>query len=108
MSGGEKRKLYLLITLMRNPNFLILDEPTNDLDIYTLQRLEEFLENYLGCVLVVSHDRFFLDKVIEHLFVLQGDGKIVDYPGNYSDYLQSHQVKEKRGTGDNPSNSQKF
>jgi ATP-binding cassette subfamily F protein uup len=105
LSGGEKRKLYLLITLMRNPNFLILDEPTNDLDIYTLQRLEEFLENYQGCVLVVSHDRFFLDKVIDHLFVLEGDGKIVDYPGNYSDYLQSRQLKEKRGASDNPSNS---
>ena len=96
LSGGEKRKLYLLITLMRNPNFLILDEPTNDLDIYTLQRLEEFLENYQGCVLVVSHDRFFLDRVIDHLFVFEGDGKIVDFPGNYTDFLQSRQQKQKK------------
>ncbi len=96
LSGGEKRKLYLLITLMRNPNFLILDEPTNDLDIYTLQRLEEFLDNYQGCVLVVSHDRFFLDRVIDHLFVFEGDGKIVDFPGNYTDYLQSRQQKQKK------------
>ena len=96
LSGGEKRKLYLLITLMRNPNFLILDEPTNDLDIYTLQRLEEFLENYQGCVLVVSHDRFFLDRVIDHLFVLEGDGKIADYPGNYSDYLHKRSSKAPR------------
>lgn len=96
LSGGEKRKLYLLITLMRNPNFLILDEPTNDLDIYTLQRLEEFLQNYQGCVLVVSHDRFFLDRVIEHLFVFEGNGKIADYPGNYSDYLQNRALREKK------------
>ncbi|MGC8865536.1 MAG: ribosomal protection-like ABC-F family protein [Bacteroidales bacterium] len=96
LSGGEKRKLYLLITLMRNPNFLILDEPTNDLDIYTLQRLEEFLQNYQGCVLVVSHDRFFLDRVIDHLFVFEGNGKIADYPGNYSDYLQSRAGREKK------------
>lgn len=95
LSGGEKRKLYLLITLMRNPNFLILDEPTNDLDIFTLQRLEEFLQNYQGCVLVVSHDRFFLDRVIEHLFVFEGNGKIADYPGNYSDYLQNRTLREK-------------
>ena len=86
LSGGEKRRLYLAITLMRNPNFLILDEPTNDLDIVTLSVLEEYLMNFKGCLIVVSHDRFFLDRVTEHLFVIEPEGKITDFPGDYSTY----------------------
>ena len=86
LSGGEKRRLYLCTILMRNPNFLILDEPTNDLDIMTLNVLEEYLKSFTGCVIVVSHDRFFLDKIVDHLFVFDGDGVIKDFPGNYSDY----------------------
>lgn len=88
LSGGEKRRLYLLTVLMKNPNFLILDEPTNDLDIATLQTLEDFLENFSGCVLVVSHDRYFMDKMIDHLFVFEGNGEIKDYPGTYSQYRE--------------------
>jgi ATP-binding cassette subfamily F protein uup len=88
LSGGEKRRLYLCTVLMQNPNFLILDEPTNDLDITSLQVLEEYLSAFSGCVLVVSHDRFFIDSVVEHLFVFEGNGKIKDYPGNYSDYSE--------------------
>lgn len=88
LSGGEKRRLYLLTLLMHNPNFLILDEPTNDLDIVSLQVLEEFLVNYPGCVVVVSHDRFFMDKIVEHLFVFEGKGVISDFPGNYSSYRE--------------------
>ncbi|WP_417163731.1 ABC-F family ATP-binding cassette domain-containing protein, partial [Segatella sp.] len=86
LSGGEKRKLYLCTVLMRNPNFLVLDEPTNDLDIVTLQVLEEYLQNFKGCVIVVSHDRYFMDKVVDHLLVFKGQGDIRDFPGNYSDY----------------------
>ncbi len=86
LSGGEKRRLYLCTILMRNPNFLILDEPTNDLDIMTLNVLEEYLKSFTGCVIVVSHDRFFMDKIVDHLFVFDGDGVIKDFPGNYSDY----------------------
>jgi len=86
LSGGEKRRLYLLTLLMQNPNFLILDEPTNDLDIITLEKLEEFLLNYNGCLIIVSHDRYFIDKLVDHLFVFEGDGKITDFTGNYSDY----------------------
>ena len=86
LSGGEKRRLYLMTILIRNPNFLILDEPTNDLDIATLQTLEEFLENYAGCVLIVSHDRYFMDKLVDHVFVFEGDGVIKDFPGSYSEY----------------------
>ncbi len=86
ISGGEKRRLYLLTILMQQPNFLILDEPTNDLDIFTLQVIEEFLQEYTGCLLIVSHDRFFLDKIVDHLFVFQGDGTIKDYNGNYTQY----------------------
>lgn len=86
LSGGEKRRLFLLTVLMKNPNFLILDEPTNDLDIVTLQTLEEFLEEFKGCVLIVSHDRYFIDRLVDHTFVLEGDGKIKDYPGNYTEY----------------------
>ncbi|MBA3662692.1 MAG: ABC-F family ATP-binding cassette domain-containing protein [Bacteroidetes bacterium] len=86
LSGGEKRRLYLLTILMKNPNFLILDEPTNDLDIVTLQTLEDFLEEFKGCVLIVSHDRYFIDRLVDHTFVLEGTGTIKDYPGNYTEY----------------------
>ena len=93
MSGGEKRKLYLCTVLMKNPNFLVLDEPTNDLDIVTLQILEEYLQDFPGCVIVVSHDRYFMDKVVDHLLVFKGDGIIQDFPGNYSQYRQWSQLQ---------------
>jgi len=86
LSGGEQRRLYLCTVLMENPNFLILDEPTNDLDIMTLNVLEEYLKSFAGCVIIVSHDRFFMDKIVDHLFVFEGDGKITDFPGNYTIY----------------------
>jgi len=86
LSGGERRRLYLLQILMSNPNFLILDEPTNDLDIITLNILEEYLEDYEGCAIIISHDRYFMDKIVDHLFILQGDGKVKDYNGKYTDY----------------------
>ena len=86
LSGGERRKLYLCTVLMKNPNFLVLDEPTNDLDIVTLQILEEYLQDFPGCVIVVSHDRYFMDKVVDHLLVFKGDGVINDFPGNYTQY----------------------
>jgi len=95
LSGGEKRRLYLCTVLMRNPNFLILDEPTNDLDIMTLNVLEDYLRSFQGCAIVVSHDRFFMDKIVDHLFVFEGDGKIKDFPGNYSDYRDWLEDKEK-------------
>ncbi|MCO5233510.1 MAG: ABC-F family ATP-binding cassette domain-containing protein [Chitinophagales bacterium] len=95
LSGGEKRRLYLLTVLMLNPNFLILDEPTNDLDILTLQILEEFLMEFQGCLLLVSHDRYFLDKLTDHLFVFEGDGKIKDFNGNFKEYRQYIKEKEK-------------
>jgi ATP-binding cassette subfamily F protein uup len=85
LSGGEKRRLYLCTVLMSNPNFLVLDEPTNDLDIETLQILEEYLCDFKGCVIVVSHDRYFMDKVVDHIFVFNGEGDIKDFPGNYTD-----------------------
>ncbi len=88
LSGGERRKLYLCTVLMKNPNFLVLDEPTNDLDIVTLQILEEYLQDFPGCVIVVSHDRYFMDKVVDHLLVFNGDGEIKDFPGNYTQYRQ--------------------
>jgi len=86
LSGGEKRKLYLCSVLMKNPNFLVLDEPTNDLDIITLQLLEEYLADFAGCVIVISHDRYFMDKVVDHLLVFHGDGEVQDFPGNYTQY----------------------
>lgn len=92
LSGGERRRLHLLTVLMRNPNFLILDEPTNDLDLDTLQSLEAFLVGFQGCLIVVSHDRFFMDKMVDHLFVFKGDGSITDFPGNYSQYRQQKTV----------------
>ncbi|MGE0561522.1 MAG: ATP-binding cassette domain-containing protein [Flavobacteriales bacterium] len=99
LSGGEKRRLYLLTILMKNPNFLVLDEPTNDLDIVTLNVLENFLEEFQGCLLVVTHDRYFMDKLVDHLFVFEGDGKIKDYTGRYSDYrleLKEKEAQEKQ------------
>lgn len=95
LSGGERRRLYLCTVLMRNPNFLVLDEPTNDLDIITLQVLEEYLRSFKGCVIVVSHDRYFMDKVVDHLLVFNGQGDIRDFPGNYSDYREWKQSKEE-------------
>ena len=88
LSGGERRKLYLCTVLMKNPNFLVLDEPTNDLDIVTLQILEEYLQDFPGCVIVVSHDRYFMDKVVDHLLVFKGNGEIKDFPGNYTQYRE--------------------
>lgn len=95
LSGGEKRRLQLLRTLMAKPNFLILDEPTNDLDLLTLNVLEEFLDNYDGCLMVVSHDRYFLDKLTDHLFVFEGDAEIRDFPGNYTDYREFRKLQEQ-------------
>ncbi|OPZ98423.1 MAG: putative ABC transporter ATP-binding protein YjjK [Bacteroidetes bacterium ADurb.Bin408] len=94
LSGGERRRLYLMTVLMKNPNFLILDEPTNDLDILTLNVLEEYLCNFNGCVLMVSHDRYFMDKIVEHLFVFEGETVVKDFPGNYSDYLLYKERKD--------------
>lgn len=95
LSGGERRKLYLCTVLMKNPNFLILDEPTNDLDIQTLQVLEEYLQDFPGCVIVVSHDRYFMDKVVDHLLVFHGEGKIQDFPGNYTQYREFTTLESK-------------
>ncbi|MFT4521524.1 MAG: ATP-binding cassette subfamily F protein uup, partial [Bacteroidia bacterium] len=103
-SGGEKRRLHLMTVLIKNPNFLILDEPTNDLDLLTLNKLEDFLLDYQGCLLIVSHDRYFMDTLVDHLFLFEGEGKIRDFNGTYSDYRdelderaareRSSQVKE--------------
>jgi len=95
LSGGEKRRLYLMTILMKSPNFLILDEPTNDLDIVTLNVLEDYLQNFGGCLIVVSHDRFFIDKVVDHLFIFEGDGQVFDFPGNYSEYRASVRLQEQ-------------
>lgn len=103
LSGGEKRKLYLCTVLMHNPNFLVLDEPTNDLDIQTLQVLEEYLQDFPGCVIIISHDRYFMDKIIDHLLVFEGQGRIKDFPGNYTQYREwaSLQPQEKTSTANN-------
>jgi ABC transporter, ATP-binding protein len=103
LSGGEKRKLYLCTVLMHNPNFLVLDEPTNDLDIQTLQVLEEYLQDFPGCVIIISHDRYFMDKIIDHLLVFEGQGRIKDFPGNYTQYREwaSLQTQEKVPTANN-------
>lgn len=93
LSGGERRRLYLCTVLMRNPNFLVLDEPTNDLDIMTLQVLEEYLQSFKGCVIVISHDRYFMDKVVDHLFVFHGNANVQDFPGNYTDYREYREMK---------------
>ena len=98
LSGGERRKLYLCTVLMRNPNFLVLDEPTNDLDIVTLQILEEYLQDFPGCVIVVSHDRYFMDKVVDHLLVFKGQGEIKDFPGNYTQYREWSALEESKET----------
>ncbi|MBQ8988675.1 MAG: ABC-F family ATP-binding cassette domain-containing protein [Prevotella sp.] len=98
LSGGERRKLYLCTVLMKNPNFLVLDEPTNDLDIVTLQILEEYLQDFPGCVIVVSHDRYFMDKVVDHLLVFRGEGDIKDFPGNYTQYRQWLALQPKEPT----------
>ena len=95
LSGGEKRKFYLCTVLMKNPNFLVLDEPTNDLDIQTLQILEEYLQDFPGCVIVVSHDRYFMDKVVDHLLVFKGEGEIQDFPGNYTQFRDFQKMKSK-------------
>ena len=101
LSGGERRKLYLCTVLMRNPNFLVLDEPTNDLDIVTLQILEEYLQDFAGCVIVVSHDRYFMDKIVDHLLVFEGDGRINDFPGNYTQYRQWQALQPKESVEKN-------
>lgn len=95
LSGGEKRRLYLCTVLMRNPNFLVLDEPTNDLDIVTLNILEDYLQTFKGCTIVVSHDRYFMDKIVEHLFVFEGDAVVRDFPGNYTQYRESRETRDK-------------
>jgi ATP-binding cassette subfamily F protein uup len=97
LSGGEKKRLQLLAVLFKNPNFLVLDEPTNDLDLMTLSVLEDFLEQYQGCVIIVSHDRYFMDKLVDHLFVFEGDGVIDDFPGNYTDWRIAHEKKKRAG-----------
>jgi ATP-binding cassette subfamily F protein uup len=94
LSGGEKRRLHLCTVLMRNPNFLVLDEPTNDLDIVTLNILEDYLQSFKGCVIVVSHDRYFMDKVVDHLLVFNGNAELKDFPGNYTDYRDWKEIEE--------------
>jgi len=99
LSGGEKRRLYLLTILMKNPNFLILDEPTNDLDVFTLSVLEDYLETFEGCVLVVTHDRYFMDRIVDHIFYFEGEGRVKDILGNYSVYretLKAIQAEERK------------
>lgn len=105
LSGGERRKLYLCTVLMRNPNFLVLDEPTNDLDIVTLQILEEYLQDFPGCVIVVSHDRYFMDKVVDHLLVFKGHGEIKDFPGNYTQYREWASLEENKTSSSSSSSS---
>lgn len=104
LSGGERRKLYLCTVLMRNPNFLVLDEPTNDLDIQTLEVLEEYLQDFPGCVIIVSHDRFFMDKIVDHLLVFRGEGEIKDFPGNYTQFREWESLKPKE-LADNKNNT---
>jgi len=96
LSGGEKRRLHLLSILFKNPNFLVLDEPTNDLDLQTLRTLEEFLQDFPGCILIVSHDRYFMDRLVDHLFAFEGNGEIRDFPGNYSQYRLWKQLEENK------------
>ena len=102
LSGGERRKLYLCTVLMRNPNFLVLDEPTNDLNIQTLEVLEEYLQDFPGCVIIVSHDRFFMDKIVDHLLVFRGNGEIKDFPGNYTQFREWESLKPKAEAADKP------
>ena len=107
LSGGERRKLYLCTVLMKNPNFLVLDEPTNDLDIVTLQILEEYLQDFPGCVIVVSHDRYFMDKVVDHLLVFRGNGEIQDFPGNYTQYREFSRNEESGVWSENTKKAEK-
>ncbi|MDE6081804.1 MAG: ATP-binding cassette domain-containing protein, partial [Muribaculaceae bacterium] len=109
LSGGERARLHLAATLMRSPNFLILDEPTNDLDIVTLGILEDYLADFKGCLIVISHDRFFLDSIVDHLFVFQGNGVIKDFPGNYTEYRQflAEQQKERVQTEEKQTRQQR-
>src|SRR5690606_7504349 len=102
LSGGERRRLQLLMVLIKNPNFLILDEPTNDLDLMTLNTLEEFLDTFPGCLIIVSHDRYFMDRLVEHLFVFEGEGEISDFPGNYSEFRETEKSQELRGKNQEP------
>ena len=102
LSGGERRKLYLCTVLMKNPNFLVLDEPTNDLDIVTLQILEEYLQDFAGCVIVVSHDRYFMDKIVDHLLVFEGNGKVSDFPGNYTQFRHWQALQSKEVSSHTP------
>lgn len=107
LSGGEKRRLYLATVLMRQPNFLILDEPTNDLDIVTLEVLEDYISKFKGCVIIISHDRFFMDRTVDHIFVFEGNGVIKDFPGNYSEYREWKQENDKLKDAENPKEQQK-
>jgi ATP-binding cassette subfamily F protein uup len=107
LSGGERRRLQLLMVLIKSPNFLILDEPTNDLDIVTLNTLEEFLDNFPGCLIIVSHDRYFMDRLVEHLFVFEGKGKIKDFPGNYSEYREWEKEERSNKKEDKPAKETK-
>jgi len=102
LSGGERRRLYLLTILMRQPNFLILDEPTNDLDLMTMAVLEDYLKEFEGCVLIVSHDRYFMDKIVDHLFVFEDVGKIKDFPGTYTDYREYRVQQERQQRAEQP------
>jgi ATP-binding cassette subfamily F protein uup len=108
LSGGEKRRLYLLTVLMQNPNFLILDEPTNDLDILTLNKLESFLEDFAGCILLVSHDRYFLDRLVDHLFIFEGEGAIRDYNGSYTEYRLEQENLDKAQRKEDKANAEVF
>lgn len=105
LSGGERRRLQLCIVLMQNPNFLILDEPTNDMDIVTLQILEQYLQDFKGCVIIVSHDRYFMDKVVDHLLVFKGGGEVKDFPGNYTQYRESQKLLQKSAEATNAKSS---
>ena len=107
LSGGEKRRLYLATVLMRQPNFLILDEPTNDLDIVTLEVLEDYISKFKGCVIIISHDRFFMDRTVDHIFVFEGNGEIKDFPGNYSEYREWKQENDKLKDAEKPKEQQK-
>ena len=110
LSGGERKRLYLCTILIQNPNFLILDEPTNDLDIVTLNVLENFLLDFPGCLVIVSHDRYFMDKIVDHLFIFEGDGTIEDFPGNYSDYrvYENSRIQEGRKNRDSKEKGEKI
>ncbi|MBR9998736.1 MAG: ABC-F family ATP-binding cassette domain-containing protein [Cyclobacteriaceae bacterium] len=107
LSGGEKRRLYLMTVLMRNPNFLVLDEPTNDFDIVTLNVLEDYLAAFGGCLIIVSHDRFFMDKLVDHLFIFEGEGEVYDFPGNYSDYRATLKEQESASNRNDKENAPK-